>query len=132
MVTAGRPPLSRVRKSHLQATQIAELQAQLQEREIEIEGLQQNVLRILTSESLSNPFPATPSYVNEEGKLVTKLHLLQTEMKQKKLEFRETLRYLETQKQANPRVTLETPGPHSLQAKTPRPEDLLYQQKLQD
>jgi hypothetical protein len=132
VVAAGRPPLSRVRKSHLQATQIAELQAQLQEREIEIEGLHQHVLRIMTSESLSNAFPATPTYVNVEGKLVTKLHMLQTEMKQKELEFRETLRYLETQQQANPRVTFETSGPHSLQAKPPRPEDLLYQQKLQD
>ncbi len=72
----------------------------------------------MTSESLSNPFPATPTYVNVEGQLVTKLHLLQTEMKQKELELHETLRYLETQQQANHRVTLETPGPHSLQAKS--------------
>jgi hypothetical protein len=131
VVAAGRPPISRVRKSHLQATQIAELQAQLLAREEEIEGLQQRVLNIMTSESLMNPFPATPTYVNVEGKMVTKLHLLQTEMQQKELEFRETLRYLETQRQTNPRIPLETPGPHRLQAKTPRPEDLLHQQKMQ-
>jgi hypothetical protein len=131
MVAAGRPPIARVRKSHLQATQIAELQAQLLAREEEIEGLQQQVLKVMTSESLMNPFPATPTYVNVEGKMVTKLHLLQTEMQQKELEFRETLRYLETQQQTNPRIPLETPGPHRLQAKSPRPEDLLYQKKMQ-
>jgi hypothetical protein len=114
VMAAGRPPISRVRKSHLQATQIAELQAQLLAREEEVEGLQQRVLNIMTSESLSNPFPATPTYVNVEGKLVTKLHLLQTEMKQKELEFRETLRYLETQQQANPPHSRNAwPTPHT-------------------
>jgi hypothetical protein len=49
VVAAGRPPTSRARKSHLQATQIAELPAQLLAREEEIEGLQQRVLNIMTS-----------------------------------------------------------------------------------
>jgi hypothetical protein len=98
VVAAGHPPLARVRKSHLQATQIAELQAQLLTREEEIEGLQQHVLKIMTNESLMNPFPATPTYVNVEGKMVTKLRLLQTEMQQKELEFRETLRNSATDK----------------------------------
>jgi hypothetical protein len=57
----GRPPLERVRKSKQQQQQILELQDQLLQREEEFDILQQHVLQIMTSESLTNPFPATPT-----------------------------------------------------------------------
>jgi hypothetical protein len=111
----GRPPLDgRVQKSLKQAQQIAELQQQLLKREQEFYTLQQHVLQIMTSESLTNPYPATPTYVDVEGTLVTKLSLLQTEMKKKDTEYRDTLRYLQSQRAAS-RGPLETPGPHRLQ-----------------
>jgi len=94
----GRPPLHRERKSRQQETQIATLQAQLQQREDEFQRLQQHVLMIMTQESLTNPFPTTPTYVEVEGKAVTQLHLLQQEMQQKEKEFRETLQYLDAQR----------------------------------
>jgi hypothetical protein len=60
---AGRPPLDkRIRKSKQQETQIAELQAQLNTREDEFQKLQEQVLRIMTQESLTNPFTSTPTY----------------------------------------------------------------------
>jgi hypothetical protein len=126
----GRPPLNRGRKSKQQEAQIAELQAMLLQREEDFQLLQQHVLAIMTQESLTHPFPTTPTYVEVGGKAVTKLHLLQNEMLEKEKEFRATLQYLEAQRKGPPRITLETPGPHSLQAKSPRPEDLLNQQKL--
>jgi hypothetical protein len=52
-------------------------------------------------------------------------------MKAKEKTFRETMLALEAHRHIQATIPLETPGPHRLQAKTPRPEDLLYQQKLQ-
>jgi hypothetical protein len=54
---AGRPPVVRVRKPKQQETQIAEPQAKLLTRETEIEDLHQRVLKIMTDESLTTPFP---------------------------------------------------------------------------
>ena len=128
----GRPPVDkRIRKSKQQEAQIAELQAQLKTREEDFEKLQEQVLRIMTQESLTNPFPSTPTYVDVDGQLITKLQLLQEEMKAKEKTFRETMLTLESHRHLQATVPLETPGPHRLQAKTPRPEDLLYQHKLQ-
>jgi ATP-dependent phosphoenolpyruvate carboxykinase len=128
----GRPPLdNRIRKSTQQKAQIAELQAQLKTREEDFEKLQEQVLRIMTQESLTNPFPSTPTYVDVDGQLITKLQLLQEEMKAKEKTFRETMLALESHRHLQATIPLETPGPHRLQAKTPRPEDLLYQHKLQ-
>jgi hypothetical protein len=128
---AGRPPLEkRVHKSKQQEAQITELQAQLKTREDEFAKLQEQVLRIMTQESLTNPFPFTPTYVDLDGQLTTKLQLLQDEMKAKEKTFRETMLALESHRQLQATIPLKTPGPHRLQAKTPRPEDLLYQHKL--
>ena len=66
-----------------------------------------------------------------DGQLITKLQLLQDEMKAKEKTFRETMMALESHRHLQATIPLETPGPHRLQAKTPRPEDLLYQHKLQ-
>jgi hypothetical protein len=92
----GRPPLIKVRKSKQQEAQIAELQAQLKTREDELETLQEHVLKIMTQEYLTNPFPSTPTYVKLDGQLVTKLQLLQDEMKAKEKTLRETILALET------------------------------------
>jgi hypothetical protein len=85
----------------------------------------------MTQESLTNPFPSTPTYVDIDGQLITKLQLLQEEMKAKEKTFRDTMIALESHRQLQATIPLEIPGPHRLQAKTPRPEDLLYQHKLQ-
>jgi hypothetical protein len=62
----GRPPLDkRVRKSKQQD---------------EFEKLQEQVQRIMTQESLTKPFWSTPTYVDIDGQLTTKLQLLQDEM----------------------------------------------------
>jgi hypothetical protein len=112
-----RPPLQRVRKSKQQEAQIAELQMLLQAREREVLSLQQRVLTIMTDESLMNPHSATPTYVNVDGVMVTKLQLLQAEIQQKEMEFHDTLRYLESTRLASPRPIINTPGPHMLQTK---------------
>jgi hypothetical protein len=116
--------LPRVPKSKQQELKIAELQAMLQAR---VEMIQNQVLHIMTSESLTQPFPATPTYIDG---MMTKLQLLQTEMQQKEKEFRDTLRYLGTQRMHTPRLPIETPGPHRLQAKTPRQQEMELQQKI--
>jgi hypothetical protein len=88
----GRPPLDkRVRKSKQQEAQITELQAQLRTREDEFEKLQEQVLRIMTQESLTNPFPSTPTYVDIDGQLTTKLQLLQDEIQAKEKTYRDTI-----------------------------------------
>ncbi len=66
-----------------------------------------------------------------DGQLTTKLQLPQDEMKAKEIFFCETMLALESHRQLQATVPLETPDPHRLQAKTPRLEDLLYQHKLQ-
>jgi hypothetical protein len=121
----------RIRKSEQQEAQIAELQAQLKTREDELETLKEHVLKIMTQESLSHPFPSTPTYVELDGQLVTKLQPLHDETKAKEKTFRETILALESHHQLQAHIPLETPGPHRLQAKTSRPEDLLYQHKLE-
>jgi hypothetical protein len=113
------------------SSKIAELQAQLKTHEEELETLQEHVLKIMTQESVTNPFPSTPTYVELDGRLVAKLLLLQDEMMAKEKTFRETILALEIHRNLQAQIPLETPGPHRLQAKTPRPEDLLYQQKIQ-
>jgi hypothetical protein len=51
-------------------------------------------------------------------------------MQQKEKEFRDTLRYLDAQRMHTPRLPIETPGPHRLQAKTPRQQEMKLQQKI--
>ena len=105
----GRPPLdTRVRKSKQQEAKIAELQAQLKAREDEFEKLQEKVLRTMTQESLTNTFPSTPTYVDIDGQLITKLQLLQDEMKAKEKTFRETMMALESHRHLQATIPLET------------------------
>jgi hypothetical protein len=122
----GRPPSEkRIRKSKQQEAQIAELHAQLKTREVEFEKLQEQVLRIMTQESLTNPFLSTPTNVDIDGQLTSKLQHLQDEMQAKEKTYRDTMLALESHRHLTATIPIETPGPHRLHAKTPRPEDLL-------
>ncbi len=63
-----------------------------------------------------------------------KVQQMQMEKIKRDKELNEALQYLELQRltAATPRrVTLETPGPHTMQAKTPRQQDIDLQQKIE-
>jgi len=146
---APRNPIHRGLKATLQDQEIARLQAQLhaqenaeqhiealkthlRDREHELALTQRQVYEIMTQRSSpALDFPEAPPYISFT--LEAKIQQMKAEKAKRDKELQEAIHYLELQRltQDTPRRTLETPGPHKLQEKTPRPQDIELQQKLQ-
>ena len=117
-------------KEHEEQT-IAALQAQLHAREQELTLTPRQVLEVMTqSSSPSTDFPDTPPYLSFT--LEEKIQQMTAEKAKRDKELNEAINYLELKRitEATPRRSLETPGPHCLQEKAPRREDLLLQQRM--
>ncbi len=111
---------------------IAALKAQLRDREHELTLTQRQVYEIMTQHhSPALDFPEAPSYISFT--MEEKVKQMQVEKAKRDKELQEALQYLEVQRltQESPRRTLETPGPHRLHEKAPRPQDIELQHKLQ-
>ena len=111
---------------------IAALQAQLRAREHELTLTQRQVLEVMTQNiSPDTDFPETPPYISFT--MEAKIQQMQAEKIKRDKELQEAIQYLEFQRltEATPRRPLETPGPHKLQEKTTRPQEIELQQKLQ-
>ncbi len=76
-------------------------------------------------------FSAAPPYISFT--MEAKIRQMQAEKAKRDTELQEAIQYLELQRltQNTPRRILETPGPHRLHEKAPRPQDIELQQKLQ-
>ena len=111
---------------------IAALKAQLRDREHELTLTQRQVYEIMTqNNSPALDFPDAPPYISFT--MEQKIKQMQAEKYKRDKKLQEALQYLELQRltQATPRRTLETPGPHRLHEKAPRPQDIALQQKLE-
>ena len=118
-------------KEHDEQT-IAALQAQLRAREHELTLTQRQVTDIMTqSSSPSTDFPDTPPYISFT--LAEKIKQMTAEKARRDKELNEAIQYLEIQRltEETPRRSLETPGPHRLQEKVQRQQDLALQHKIQ-
>ncbi len=120
----------RQRRSQIQEQTIAHLKARLEAREHELSelaGANQHLRECLPRLGLSY----TPNLHTEA--LEEKIQQLQNELQTNQRTFQATLQYVEQQKLADssPRRSLNTPGPHKMQEKAARPDDVELQQKLQ-